>query len=32
MKFFSQRDQINSRLLLIVDDATNPWGIKITPY
>ncbi len=30
MKFFSQRDQINSRLLLIVDDATNPWGIKIT--
>lgn len=26
----SQRDQINSRLLSVVDQATTPWGIKVT--
>ncbi|MGF1610217.1 MAG: SPFH domain-containing protein [Kiloniellales bacterium] len=29
-ELLSQRDQINARLLLVVDDATAPWGIKVT--
>jgi len=26
----SQRDEINAKLLQVVDDATNQWGVKVT--
>jgi len=29
-KLLSERDEINHRLLKVVDDATHNWGVKVT--
>jgi regulator of protease activity HflC (stomatin/prohibitin superfamily) len=29
---FSERDSINSKVVTQIDNATDPWGLKVTRY
>lgn len=31
-KVLSERDEINSKIMRVIDEATNPWGVKVTRF